>query len=55
MSEFSVTVEQLNDLLTDERGFYCWPTKPCDEVCPGIYVGNESVIVVYLLGYDTNT
>ncbi|XP_059901874.1 dual specificity protein phosphatase 3b [Gadus macrocephalus] len=42
MTEFSETVEQLNDLLTDERGFYCWPTKPVDEVCTGIYVGNES-------------
>ncbi|CAL8305374.1 unnamed protein product [Merluccius merluccius] len=40
MSEFSVTLEQLNDLLTDERGFYCRPTKHYHEVYPRVYVGD---------------
>lgn len=40
MSSFEVTVQQLNDLLTDESGFYSWPTKHFHEVYPRIYVGN---------------
>ncbi|XP_037113251.1 dual specificity protein phosphatase 3-like, partial [Syngnathus acus] len=32
--------EQLNDLLTDDRGFYSWPTKHVHEVYPRIYVGD---------------
>ncbi|TWW69456.1 Dual specificity protein phosphatase 3 [Takifugu flavidus] len=43
MSSFEVTVQQLNDLLTDESGFYSWPTKHFHEVYPRIYVGNAFV------------
>ncbi|CAM9317565.1 unnamed protein product [Lampetra planeri] len=39
-SGFEVTLQQLNDLLTDDSGFYSWPTNHCHEVHPGIYVGN---------------
>lgn len=40
MSSFEVTLQQLNDLLTDDGGFYSWPTKHFHEVYPRIYVGN---------------
>lgn len=40
MSGFEVTLQQLNDLLTDDSGFYSWPTKHFHEVYPRIYVGN---------------
>ncbi|KAE8283626.1 Dual specificity protein phosphatase 3 [Larimichthys crocea] len=43
MSSFDVTLQQLNDLLTDESGFYSWPTKHFHEVYPRIYVGNAFV------------
>nr|XP_057904874.1 dual specificity protein phosphatase 3-like [Doryrhamphus excisus] len=39
-SSFEVTLQQLNDLLTDDSGFYSWPTKNFHEVYPRIYVGN---------------
>ena len=40
MSSFEVTLQQLNDLLTDDGGFYSWPTKHFHEVYRRIYVGN---------------
>lgn len=40
MWSFEVSVQQLNDLLTDESGFYSWPTRHFHEVYPRIYVGN---------------
>uniref|UniRef100_A0A8C6UYJ8 Dual specificity protein phosphatase n=1 Tax=Neogobius melanostomus TaxID=47308 RepID=A0A8C6UYJ8_9GOBI len=40
---FEVSLQQLNDLLTDESGLYSWPTKHCHEVYPRIYVGNAFV------------
>lgn len=40
MSSFEVSLQQLNDLLTDDSGFYSWPTKHLHEVYPRIYVGN---------------
>ncbi|XP_072224391.1 dual specificity protein phosphatase 3-like [Leuresthes tenuis] len=40
---FEVSLQQLNDLLTDESGFYSWPTKHLHEVYPRIYVGNAFV------------
>lgn len=46
MSGFEVSLQQLNDLLTDDSGFYSWPTKHFHEVYPRIYVGNAWVIVV---------
>ncbi|XP_047427039.1 dual specificity protein phosphatase 3-like [Mugil cephalus] len=43
MSSFEVSLQQLNDLLTDESGFYSWPTKHFHEVYQRIYVGNAFV------------
>ncbi|XP_035470396.2 dual specificity protein phosphatase 3-like [Scophthalmus maximus] len=43
MSSFEVSLQQLNDLLTDDGGFYSWPTKHFHEVYPRIYVGNAFV------------
>ncbi|KAL4657844.1 dual specificity protein phosphatase 3-like [Arapaima gigas] len=43
MSGYEVSVQQLNDLLTDDDGFYIQPSQSLNEVFPGIYVGNESV------------
>lgn len=43
MSGFEVSLQQLNDLLTDDGGFYSWPTKHFHEVFPRIYVGNAWV------------
>uniref|UniRef100_A0A3B4GR79 Dual specificity protein phosphatase n=2 Tax=Haplochromini TaxID=319058 RepID=A0A3B4GR79_9CICH len=40
---FEVSLQQLNDLLTDESGFYSWPTKHFHEVYPRIYVGNQEM------------
>ncbi|XP_029985650.1 dual specificity protein phosphatase 3-like [Sphaeramia orbicularis] len=40
MSNFDVSLAQLNDLLTDEGGLYSWPTQPFHQVYPRIYVGN---------------
>ncbi|XP_035036977.2 dual specificity protein phosphatase 3 [Hippoglossus stenolepis] len=40
---FEVSVQQLNDLLTDDRGLFTRPSTDCHPVHPGIYVGNESV------------
>lgn len=40
MSSFEVTLQQLNDLLTDESGSYSWPSRHFHEVYPRIYVGN---------------
>lgn len=40
---FEVSVQQLNDLLTDDSGFYSWPTKHFHEVYPRIYIGNARV------------
>ncbi|XP_026170595.1 dual specificity protein phosphatase 3 [Mastacembelus armatus] len=38
-----VTVQQLNELLSDGRGFYSLPTQHFNEVFPRIYVGNAFV------------
>ncbi|KAG7459633.1 hypothetical protein MATL_G00212690 [Megalops atlanticus] len=43
MSDYEVSVQQLNDLLSDGNGFYCLPTKHFNEVFPRIYVGNAFV------------
>ncbi|XP_024920198.1 dual specificity protein phosphatase 3-like isoform X2 [Cynoglossus semilaevis] len=41
MSSFEVSVQQLNDLLTDDSGCYRRPSRHCDEVHPRIYVGDQ--------------
>ncbi|XP_028840920.1 dual specificity protein phosphatase 3-like [Denticeps clupeoides] len=43
MLDYEVSVQQLNDLLTDETGFYRMPSKHVNEVSPRIYVGNAFV------------
>ncbi|XP_068192184.1 dual specificity protein phosphatase 3-like [Antennarius striatus] len=43
MSSFDVTLQQLNDLLTDDSGLYSRPSKHLNEVHPRIYVGNAFV------------
>ncbi|XP_012682622.1 dual specificity protein phosphatase 3b [Clupea harengus] len=43
MTEYEVSVQQLNDLLTDESGLYMMPSKDFNEVYPKIYVGNMCV------------
>lgn len=35
-----VTVQQLNELLSDGNGFYSLPTQHFNEVFPRIYIGN---------------
>ncbi|XP_075950234.1 dual specificity protein phosphatase 3 [Anarhichas minor] len=38
-----VTVQQLNELLSNGSGFYSLPTQHFNEVFPGIYIGNAFV------------
>lgn len=35
-----LSVQDLNDLLSDGSGCYSLPSQPCNEVTPRIYVGN---------------
>ncbi|XP_060734629.1 dual specificity protein phosphatase 3b [Tachysurus vachellii] len=43
MNDYGVSVQQLNDLLSDENGHFSMPSKDFNEVCPRILLGNESV------------
>ncbi|KAI1896554.1 hypothetical protein AGOR_G00095970 [Albula goreensis] len=43
MSDKEVSVQQLNELLSDGTGFYSLPTQHFNEVFPRIYVGNAFV------------
>ncbi|XP_076838335.1 dual specificity protein phosphatase 3b [Brachyhypopomus gauderio] len=43
MTDYEVSVQQLNDLLTDENGDFCMPSRDFNEVYPGILLGNERV------------
>lgn len=40
---FELSVQDLNDLLSDGSGCYSLPSQPCNEVTPRIYVGNAWV------------
>ncbi|XP_034047126.1 dual specificity protein phosphatase 3b [Thalassophryne amazonica] len=40
MSECEVTLQQVQDLLTDDNGLYCCPTEAYNQVFPGLYIGN---------------
>ncbi|EDL34075.1 dual specificity protein phosphatase 3 [Mus musculus] len=42
-SSFELSVQDLNDLLSDGSGCYSLPSQPCNEVVPRVYVGNASV------------
>lgn len=37
---FELSVQDLNDLLSDGSGCYSLPSQPCNEVIPRVYVGN---------------
>lgn len=37
---FELSVQDLNDLLSDGSGCYSLPSQPCNEVTPRIFVGN---------------
>lgn len=37
---FELSVQDLNDLLSDGSGCYSLPSQPCNEVVPRVYVGN---------------
>uniref|UniRef100_A0A8C1B5Y8 Uncharacterized protein n=2 Tax=Cyprinus carpio TaxID=7962 RepID=A0A8C1B5Y8_CYPCA len=41
--DYEVSVQQLNDLLTDENGDFFMPSKHFNEVYPGILLENEPV------------
>ncbi|XP_065111714.2 dual specificity protein phosphatase 3b isoform X2 [Paramisgurnus dabryanus] len=41
--DYEVSVQQLNDLLTDENGDFHMPSKNFNEVYPRILLGNQSV------------
>ncbi|KAK1799175.1 hypothetical protein P4O66_007426 [Electrophorus voltai] len=43
MTDYEVSVQQLNDLLTDDNGDFCMPSRDFNEVYPGILLGNECV------------
>ncbi|XP_023670038.2 dual specificity protein phosphatase 3 isoform X1 [Paramormyrops kingsleyae] len=43
VSNYEVSVQQLNELLSDGNGYYSLPTKHFHEVFPRIYVGNAFV------------
>lgn len=40
MSEFQISVEELNDLLANGSGCYSLPSAHSNEVAPRIHVGN---------------
>ncbi|XP_057201498.1 dual specificity protein phosphatase 3b [Triplophysa rosa] len=44
MTDYEVSVQQLNDLLTDENGHFHMPSKNFNEVYAGILLGDQSVI-----------
>lgn len=41
MTDHEVSVQQLNDLLTDENGDFHMPSKNFNEVYPGILLGDQ--------------
>ncbi|XP_066554765.1 dual specificity protein phosphatase 3 [Amia ocellicauda] len=43
MSDYQISVQELNDLLSNGSGFYSLPTQHYNEVFPRIYVGNAFV------------
>ncbi|MBN3280267.1 DUS3 phosphatase, partial [Polyodon spathula] len=51
MSEYEISVQELNDLLSNASGFYSLPTQHCNEVFPRIYVGNADTRWIFLLSY----
>lgn len=45
MTDYGVSVQQLNDLLTDENGHFSMPSRDFNEVYPRILLGNEYVLL----------
>ncbi|KAJ6651745.1 hypothetical protein lerEdw1_020657, partial [Lerista edwardsae] len=43
MSEFQISVEELNDLLANGSGCYSLPSAHSNEVAPRIHVGNAFI------------
>lgn len=43
MSDYQVSVQQLNDLLSNDTGCYSLPSQHFNEVYPRIYVGNAFI------------
>ncbi|XP_006638242.1 dual specificity protein phosphatase 3 [Lepisosteus oculatus] len=43
MSDYQISVQELNELLSNGSGFYSLPTQHYNEVFPRIYVGNAFV------------
>ncbi|XP_043911268.1 dual specificity protein phosphatase 3 [Protopterus annectens] len=41
--EYAISVQELNELLANDSGFYSLPSQHCNEVFPRIYVGNAFV------------
>lgn len=40
MGDYQISVEELNDLLSDSSGCYSLPSAHSNEVVPRIHVGN---------------
>lgn len=47
MADYGVSVQQLNDLLSDENGHFSMPSRDFNEVYPRILLGNEYVLLKY--------
>lgn len=45
MNDYGVSVQQLNDLLSDENGHFSMPSRDFNEVYPRILLGNEYVLL----------
>ncbi|XP_030077379.1 dual specificity protein phosphatase 3 [Microcaecilia unicolor] len=43
MSDYQVSVQELNEVLANESGFYTLPSQHYNEVFPRIYVGNAFI------------
>ncbi|XP_029428971.1 dual specificity protein phosphatase 3 [Rhinatrema bivittatum] len=43
MSDYQISVQELNDVLANDSGFYTLPSQHYNEVFPRIYVGNAFI------------
>ncbi|KAI5623876.1 dual specificity phosphatase 3, partial [Silurus asotus] len=51
MTDYGVSVQQLNDLLSDENGHFSMPTRDFNEVYTRILLGNEVSHFMFALCY----